>query len=119
MLTILFGVTVKAERETEFRAIAERLTTSTHAEDAGCIAYTFYRQTDNPLKVTLFEQWADQEALGAHMARLVSLLGPADDDESLPLNHVRRRLPRAFMDLFEETTVTRYEPLLSTEPAAT
>lgn len=112
MLTILFSVTVKPGHEAEFGSIAERMTKTTNAEDEGCISYTFYRQTDSPLKVILFEQWSDQESLSAHVARLRDMLGPPDEDEALPATHIRRRLPKAFMDLFEDASVTRYEPVV-------
>jgi quinol monooxygenase YgiN len=117
MLTIFFSMTVRPERQAEFREIAERLTRTSHAEDAGCIAYTFYRRIDDPLLVTLFEQWRDSEALSAHIARLLEVFGPPDTDESLPPAHPRRRLPKAFMDLFEETAVARFEPLLEGDVA--
>lgn len=117
MLMILFTVKLKPDKESEFLRLVTELTRSTQAEDEGCIAYTFYRQTDNPLRVALFEQWRDQASLDSHIRRLSSVLGPADDDPSLPPGHVRRRLPKSFMDLFEETAVTRYEPLLDIEPA--
>ena len=119
MLTIFFSVTIKPECEVAFLELAERLTKTTHAEDKGCIAYTFFRQTDDALKVTLFEQWADGESLSAHIGRLLGMLGPPDDDPDLPENHVRRRLPKAFMDLFADSEVTRYTPLFDGASHAT
>jgi quinol monooxygenase YgiN len=109
MISIIFSVTVRPEAEDEFRRIVELLTQTTHAEDTGCEAYTFLRQSDNSLRHVLFEQWTDQDSLNAHIARLQQIIGPADTDEAYPESHFRRRLPKAFLDLFSETQVQRYE----------
>ncbi len=72
MITVLFYMTVKAGREEEFRELAKQLTISTHAEDEGCIAYTFHQQTDTPREFVLYEQWRDEVALSAHLNRLLA-----------------------------------------------
>jgi quinol monooxygenase YgiN len=46
MITIFFSMTVKADRQTEFEILARDMTTSTKAQDQGCLAYTFYRRAD-------------------------------------------------------------------------
>jgi quinol monooxygenase YgiN len=46
MITILFRMTVKAERDAEWRALAAQLTRSTRSEDAGCVIYVYHRQID-------------------------------------------------------------------------
>jgi len=112
VITVLFYVTVKKEREHDFLEVADRLTKSTHAEDTGCVAYTFYRQVDRPLDVVLYEQWSDQEALNSHISRLQKVLGPPDDEEPFPPTHHRRRLPKSFLALFEKTDAIRYEPVV-------
>jgi quinol monooxygenase YgiN len=109
MITVIFSMTVKPEATAEFARVVEMLTRTTHAEDDGCIAYTFLRQTDDPLQHVLYEQWRDQDALNAHVQRLRDVLGPADADESYPVTHFRRRLPKAFLDLFSATDAKRYE----------
>ena len=111
MLTILFHMTIKSGLEEKCSAMFKDLTTSTRAEDKGCINYSFFRRTDNPRELVLFEQWQDAESLGAHLARLQKLFGPPDDDALLPATHPRRRLPRAFMDLFDRTEAIRYEAI--------
>ena len=113
MITVLFSMTVRPDKEDEFREMVERLTTTTRAEDAGCLAYDFYRQAGSPNEALLFEQWSDQDALDAHIARLQKTFGPPDDDEGYPITHFRRRLPRAFLDLLEKADVKRYEPVLA------
>lgn len=113
MITILFSMTVKAEREADFRKTVEWLTRTTHAEDEGCLAYVFYRQVDHPRECVLYEQWRDAEALGAHVRRLQEHLGPPSDDEPFPPTHHRRRLPASFLELLERTDAVRYVPALS------
>ena len=111
MITILFSVTVKAECQREFEALAKEMTTSTKAHDQGCIAYTFFRRADQPRDFVLYEQWHDAAALAAHMARLHQVLGPPDDQEPYPETHHRRRLPKALIALLEKTDAVRYETL--------
>ncbi len=111
MITVLFHVKVKPSREAEFNAIAAELTASSRRDD-GCIEYVFHRRIGSPQEVVLYEQWRDQEALTAHVGRLVRELGPPDDDPNLPETDVRRRLPKAFMDLFDAAEVIRYEPVV-------
>src|SRR5689334_16266869 len=111
MITVLFSMRLKSEAQHEFQQVVELLTQTTRAEDIGCVAYTFLRQTDDALSHVLFEQWRDQDSLNAHVARLQLLLGPPDTDESYPDTHYKRRLPRSFLELFNETQVQRYEVL--------
>ncbi len=111
MVTVLFHMTVKPENERRVDAVAKELTASTKAEDRGCIEYRFYRRGDQPRELLLFEQWADQDSLNAHVARLQRVYGPADDAEPHPPTHHRRRLPKAFLALFEKTDAVRYEPI--------
>jgi quinol monooxygenase YgiN len=101
MVTILFHMTVKAGREDDFRELATRLTASTRAEDAGCLAYTYHRQVDNPREFVLYEQWEDEAALTAHINRLQAVLGPPPAGGG--------RLPAAFLDYLEAMRAVRYE----------
>ena len=100
MMTFLFYMTIKAGREDEFRELAKELTASTRAEDAGCLAYTFHQQTDDPRQFVLYEQWQDETALTAHLTRLQVVLGPPPAGGG--------RLPAALLDFFETTRVIRY-----------
>jgi quinol monooxygenase YgiN len=109
MITVLFSMTVRAGREEEWRALLGELHRSTHAEDEGCLSYSFYRQADDPRRYVLHEQWRDADALNAHVARLQRVLGPPPRDEAYPPTHHRRRLPAAFLDFFERTEAVRYE----------
>jgi quinol monooxygenase YgiN len=41
MITILFGMTVKAEQDAEWGELVSQLTRSTRSEDEGCVNYVF------------------------------------------------------------------------------
>ena len=99
MLTILFHMVIKTEREQDFDRLARELMTSTHAEDKGCIQYAVYRRADNPGQAVLIEQWENEESLLAHIARLQRVLGPPAPGA---------RLPKALLDHFESFEAVRY-----------
>ena len=99
MISILFHITVKAGKETEFHDLAVRLTDVTRAQDDGCLTYVYLRQQDNQNEYVLNEQWRDEEALDAHIAHLQALLGPPASGE---------RLPAAFLDQCETTRSVFY-----------
>jgi quinol monooxygenase YgiN len=100
MLTILFHITVKAGQEQAFHDMAIRLTEVTRAEDEGCLAYIFHQQQGEPGKYVLYEQWQDGDALGAHLAHLRELLGPAAEGEALPAS---------LLDMCESTNSVFYD----------
>lgn len=75
MITMLFYMTVKPGRVEAFREIITQSMISTRAEDVGCINYVFYQQHDNPQEFMLYEQWQDQAALDAHLARIDLTIG--------------------------------------------
>lgn len=102
MITILFYMTVHPGKEQEARALARRMTTTTRAEDEGCLAYAFHQEQGNPRELVLYEQWRDQAALDAHLAHLVRLLGPPPPGA---------RLPAALLAVFEKTRAVRYDML--------
>jgi quinol monooxygenase YgiN len=102
MITILFHMTVKEERDDAWRELVPQLTQSTRAEDAGCLNYTYHRQLDNPREYVLYEQWQDEDALTRHLARLAQVLGPPPPGG---------RLPARYLDHLERTQVVRYEVL--------
>jgi quinol monooxygenase YgiN len=102
MITILFSMTIKAGREAEWRSMRADVHRTTHAEDDGCLAYDFYRRADNPREYVLFEQWRDEAALDAHLARVRRVYGPPPTPGG--------RLPAVFLDLFDRTEAIRYEP---------
>ena len=102
MITILFRMTVKAEQDAEWGELVSQLTRSTRSEDEGCVNYVYHRRLDNSREYVLYEQWRDEEALTALVARLVRLLGPPPAGE---------RLPAKFLDHLEQMQAVRYEAL--------
>lgn len=57
--------------------------------EPGCLSHAVYRELDDPLRLTFFEEWVDREALAAHFAvpearNFVRGLGPLCS-ERLPL----------------------------------
>ena len=77
MITSIVYLTVKPGRIDDFRELATRAVTSTHAEDAGCISYVCYQQQDNPHEFVVYEQWQDEASGDAHAARLDRAIGLA------------------------------------------
>jgi quinol monooxygenase YgiN len=100
VITVLFHITLKPGREDEWQEMLTSLYQTTHAQDDGCISYSFYRQVDAPRNYVLHEQWRDSDALTAHIYRLQRLIGPPAEGS---------RLPAAFLDLFERTEAFRYD----------
>lgn len=94
MLTILFEVTVKEGLEEEFAELAKVMMRSTRALDEGRVTFAWHRQVDDPRRFTLYEQWRDEAAVNAHLARIVGEIG-------------RER----FFGYFEKTSAQRLEPI--------
>ena len=111
MITIFFHMTVKPGREEECAVLAKDQMARTRTQDKGCINYTIYRQSESSRELVLFEQWRDLDSLNTHIARLQREFGPPDDQEPYPDTHHRRRLPKAFLALFEKTNAVRYDAL--------
>jgi quinol monooxygenase YgiN len=71
---------VREDAADGFIAAAQELVRLSHEKDAGCLAYDLYRDTADPLHLTVIEEWASQDALRAHMAsehfqRLIPVFG--------------------------------------------
>ena len=67
MIVVAGTVRVKAEkRETAVRA-ALAMAEATRAEP-GCLTYRFSADLADPMTFSIFEEWADEEALARHFA---------------------------------------------------
>jgi len=66
VIVIKGEVSVNPDHQDDALAALDALIASTRAE-AGCDAYVFARDVGDPNLVHVFEQWADGEALDAHM----------------------------------------------------
>ena len=60
---------VDPDRRDEFLSARHDLMLSSRAEE-GCIEYAFAADPLDPTRVVLFERWASQENLDAHLQRL-------------------------------------------------
>ena len=52
----------------EFLAIAKVLVDETNKNDAGCIRYELFQDTEDPSIVTMFEEWEDQASIDKHLS---------------------------------------------------
>ena len=75
---------LRAEAVDDFVAAASELVAETTAKDEGCLAYGLWRDTADPLHLTVLEEWVSQDALDKHAAsehfqRLFPAFGAAAD----------------------------------------
>ncbi|MCL2652353.1 MAG: antibiotic biosynthesis monooxygenase [Propionibacteriaceae bacterium] len=68
----------------DFVAAASELVDETMAKDEGCIAYGLWRDSADPMHLTVLEEWVSQDALDKHIAsehfqRLFPAFGAAAD----------------------------------------
>ena len=61
-------------QESALQAVLETFLAPTRAE-AGCLAYDFFIDADDPTKFTFIEEWVSREALGLHVRGLHVLVG--------------------------------------------
>jgi quinol monooxygenase YgiN len=57
---------IAPDRRAEAVQIALKMVEATHKEE-GCLAYTFYSPLDDPNTFFVYEEWATEEALSAHI----------------------------------------------------
>ncbi len=74
---------VKPDLLDEYIEIASLLTKESRNRD-GCISYVFNQSLEKETEFSLFEQWASDEHLNAHIAALIDLLGAPDPGGMLP-----------------------------------
>lgn len=75
---------IKEEYLEEFINTASLLTRETRNKRKGCLAYSFHQRVDSPTEFVLYEQWASQADLDAHIDQLSELLGPPAPGQRLP-----------------------------------
>lgn len=68
MIKVVAKNFIKAEKADLFISLAKQLVQDTRQKDAGCIRYELVQDINNPLLLTMLEEWKDQEALDNHMA---------------------------------------------------
>jgi quinol monooxygenase YgiN len=65
-VTVVAQVQAKPGRETELRKELRSLLGPSRS-DAGCINYDLHQRTDDPHQFLLYENWASQDHLTAHL----------------------------------------------------
>ena len=65
MVVVLARLLVKQERQADFVARAQEVIAATR-EEKGCISYTLYKSTENPLELIYVEEWESRADLEAH-----------------------------------------------------
>lgn len=58
---------IKEECLEEYLPLMKEIVEKTNALDKGCIRYELCRDTQNPLRFTMIEEWESQADLDAHM----------------------------------------------------
>jgi quinol monooxygenase YgiN len=67
MIIVTGSVVLKDENLEQALALSLEHVRRSRAE-AGCLAHAVHRDVENPLRLVLVEEWADQAALAAHFA---------------------------------------------------
>jgi hypothetical protein len=67
---------VKAGRDEEFEKIVHLLSNRVPIECEGCINYIWLRDSDDPSRFALLEQWSSRVAVLAYLDWLKVILGP-------------------------------------------
>lgn len=83
MIIVAGAFEVDPAQRTAFLAGREEVMRRSRGED-GCLEYTFSADPLDPGRVVLFERWASQEALDAHLA-VLRAGGAASADDVKPL----------------------------------
>ena len=65
MLVVTGIIEVSEDSLTAAKALAGPMGTASRAE-AGCHAYAFYQDFEDPTKIRIYEEWTDLAALEAH-----------------------------------------------------
>ena len=84
MIKVVAKQYVKEGKLQEFLPVARRLVEETNKNDPGCLSYAMYEDVENPLIVTVIEEWESQELLdrhmkSAHFLELVPIIGSLCD----------------------------------------
>ena len=67
MVSIIFRMQIKEGKEEEALERLRKMADSVQAQEPGALAYLFHRSQEKPSEVVLFEIYADDAALQAHM----------------------------------------------------
>ena len=95
MTTILAQFKIQPGKETEAKKTLSEMAAAVEANEPGALAYLMHRSQRDPTDITVFEVYADDEALSTHnqtphMAQLRSAFGPVFDPASLKIERLER-----------------------------
>ena len=85
--TALYSFKVKAGTEDQMIEQIKKSTAST-VQEKGCVAFETQRSVDDPTSFTIYEKWANGEALAVHMVtdytkKFFEILIPIQDGEAV------------------------------------
>jgi len=83
VITVLFYCTGKPGAESQLKELLTKMQRVSRDEDRA-VTYTFMQEKDDPARWALFEQWRDQEHLGAHVASMKKHFGEPPAGARLP-----------------------------------
>lgn len=83
MITIVFKMTIKKEKEKEFKTkIIPQLVTSANANN--CVQYNFYQSLEIDQEFILHEKWKNEENWNRHLHNLITIFGEKAKRSILP-----------------------------------
>ncbi len=95
MTTILARFKAQPGKEAEAEKAIGEMVAAVEANEPGALTYIMHRSQKDPGEITVFEVYADDEALGthnqtAHMAQFRSHFGPLFDAATVKIERLER-----------------------------
>jgi quinol monooxygenase YgiN len=95
MNTIIARFRINAGKEAEAEDAMKRQAAAVEANEPGALAYIFSRNAKEPAEITVFEVYADDDAVAAHrgtqhMADFGGLFGTVFDPASVKIERMER-----------------------------
>ena len=102
MISILCRMKVKAGRDEEFEKVVHLLSTRVPTECEGCVNYIWLKDSDDPSRFALLEQWSSRGAVYAYLDWLKAILGPPKEGRF-------DFLPAKIIDLLEDLEIKHHD----------
>ena len=95
MTTILAQFKIQPGKEAEAEKALKEMVSAVEANEPGAVTYIMYRSQKDPGEITVYEDYADDEAFAAHsqtahLATLRTGFGPLFDPASVKIVRVER-----------------------------
>ena len=101
MITLIIEAKIKQEYLNEYLNITQMIREKCSVQP-GCYKLSYYQNNNSPCEFRIVQQWASQDNITSHHAKLVSLLGPPPPGGTLP---------EALLNMHEEAAVNFYTQL--------